>query len=95
MATSRGSINEVQRFFRVQTVRFTWDTTSGMKIAFDFQNYVTARAPSLGVDGDPGSVTTETVPGRHSNVLTLDEISITGRGPLTLDEISITGEVPE
>jgi hypothetical protein len=44
VATSRGLINELQSFFRVQNVKFNWDWQSGVKIDFDFQNYVIARA---------------------------------------------------
>jgi hypothetical protein len=40
LATSRAT--ELQRFFRVANVRFTWGT-SGLSLAFDYQNYVEAR----------------------------------------------------
>ena len=43
VASSRGQIQEMQRFFRVSTARFTWDAASGIKIDFDFQNYVVSR----------------------------------------------------
>lgn len=39
VATSRGQIQEIQRFFRVSTVKFGWSDT-GVQIDFDFQNYV-------------------------------------------------------
>lgn len=42
VATSRGQVQELQRFFRVSNVKYQWDK-SGMKIAFDFQNYVEVR----------------------------------------------------
>jgi hypothetical protein len=44
VATARGQIGELQRFFRVETVKFNWNKDSGVKIAFDFQNYVVVRA---------------------------------------------------
>jgi hypothetical protein len=44
VATARGQVGELQNFFRVQTVKFNWDAASGVKLAFDFQNYVVARA---------------------------------------------------
>jgi hypothetical protein len=43
VATARGQVAELQRFFRVETVKFSWSTT-GVKIGFSFQNYVVARA---------------------------------------------------
>ena len=42
VATSRGALAELQRFFRVQNVKYDWDDT-GIKLAFDFQNYVVPR----------------------------------------------------
>lgn len=42
VATSRGMIQEVQRFFRVSTVKYAWDG-QGIRIDTDFQNYVVAR----------------------------------------------------
>jgi hypothetical protein len=44
VATARGQVAELQRFFRVQNVKFNCDAQSGVKISFDFQNYVVARA---------------------------------------------------
>jgi hypothetical protein len=44
VATARGEVTELQNFFRVQNVKFAWDADSGVKINFDFQNYVVARA---------------------------------------------------
>ena len=43
VATAQGSVAEVQRFFYVNTVRFTWENGSGVQVAFDFQNYVEVR----------------------------------------------------
>ena len=44
VATARGQVAELQSFFRVQNVKYAWDKDSGIKISFDFQNYVVARA---------------------------------------------------
>lgn len=43
VATSRGQIQEVQRFFRVTNVKFSWDSKTGVATTFDFQNFVVAR----------------------------------------------------
>lgn len=51
-ATSRGQVQELQRFFRVSSVTYTWSET-GVKIGFDFQNYVVARS-DVTRPGDPG-----------------------------------------
>lgn len=58
VATSRGQIQELQRFFRVSTVRFSWND-SGVSIQFDFQNYVVSRA-DVPREGDPGAPRTST-----------------------------------
>jgi hypothetical protein len=39
LATSRGLINEVQGFFRVSAVHYTWGA-DGLVIDFDFQNFI-------------------------------------------------------
>lgn len=43
VATSRGQIQEVQRFFRVTTVKYSWESKTGVSTSFDFQNFVVAR----------------------------------------------------
>lgn len=43
VATNRGEVAELTRTFRTSTVRFDWDASTGVSIAFDFQNYVEAR----------------------------------------------------
>jgi hypothetical protein len=68
VATSRGNIQQVQRFFRTSTVKFDW-STKGLKISFDFQNYIVVRDQ---IDGSQvtgaitsfskGSLQTKTVP---------------------------------
>lgn len=52
VATARGSIAEVQRFFRTSTVRFDWAKDDGITIGFDFANYVVARN-EFALPGDP------------------------------------------
>ncbi len=42
VATSRGQVAELQRFFRVANVKFSWGL-EGVEITFDFQNYVVIR----------------------------------------------------
>lgn len=42
VATSRGAIQQVQRFFRTSTVKYAW-SEKGIKIDFDFQNYIVVR----------------------------------------------------
>lgn len=44
VATARGQVAELQRFFRVETVKFNWSSESGLKIGCSFQNYVVSRA---------------------------------------------------
>lgn len=43
VATARGQILELQRFFRVASVKFGWNAKAGVDIACDFQNYFVAR----------------------------------------------------
>jgi hypothetical protein len=43
VATARNQVMELQRFFRVANVKYSWSTTTGIEIQFDFQNYVQAR----------------------------------------------------
>lgn len=43
VATTQNRIAELQRFFRVATVRYDWTAERGVAVAFDFQNYVVAR----------------------------------------------------
>jgi len=44
VATARGQVAELQRFFRVSHVSFAWSVTDGVKVSFDFQNFIEARA---------------------------------------------------
>lgn len=63
VATSRGQIQELQRFFRVQTVKYDWGANDGIKIAFDFQNFIVARAEvDADVSDQPGSAVRRSVP---------------------------------
>lgn len=70
-ATSRGQIQELQRFFRVSSVHYTW-SEDGVKIAFDFQNYVVARN-DVRREGDP-----EWPRLAEGRQITLDPIEIRG-----------------
>lgn len=78
VATARGQIQELQRFFRVSTARYDW-STQGIKIAFDFQNFVVVRNEVGSVGTDPGTLNRGEVPTRAGRVLTLDTINIVGR----------------
>lgn len=49
VACARGQVVELQSYFRVDTVSFSWDAKSGVQSEFDFKNYVEAR---YGVDAD-------------------------------------------
>lgn len=42
VATARGQIAEIQRYFRVSNVHYDWSDT-GLSISFDFQNYFVQR----------------------------------------------------
>lgn len=43
VATTRNQVEELQRFFRVSNISFTWGVSDGLKVAFDFQNFIEAR----------------------------------------------------
>lgn len=43
VATARGTVVELQTFFRIATVKYEWDTKTGVEITADFQNYFTHR----------------------------------------------------
>ena len=43
VATARGTISQLARTFRVGTVKYSWDSDSGLALDFDFQNYVELR----------------------------------------------------
>jgi len=75
VATARGQVQELQRFFRVSTVRYDWSTT-GIKIAFDFQNFVVVRSEVGTVSSAPGTLDSRSVPTRRS--INLDVINIVG-----------------
>lgn len=51
-----------QRFFRVSNVKYSWTNTSGIKVVFDFQNYVVARNEAGSVSTSDGSVVKRKVP---------------------------------
>jgi len=51
VASARGAIIELQSVFRVCNVKLDW-SSSGLAIAFDFQNYIEARSNVLSSTGE-------------------------------------------
>ena len=43
VACARGAVKELQSFFRVCNVKYSWDASSGIGVDADFQNFVEAR----------------------------------------------------
>lgn len=74
VATSRGQIAEIQRFFRVANAKFTWGA-EGVEIAFDFQNYVVVRN-QVGDQLLGEGATQRTTSGTHEE---LEPTSVLGR----------------
>lgn len=64
VATTRGVVQEIQSFFRVQNVRYSW-SGEGISIDFDFQNYVVARNQVVNASPDAGEAVSTTVPRRR------------------------------
>lgn len=48
LATSRGSINRIQNFFRISSVSYTFEGDSGIAVSAEFQNYFVIRNDLLG-----------------------------------------------
>jgi hypothetical protein len=46
VSTARGTVQSLQRYFRASSVNFDWNAQSGVKIDFDFQNYIEVRFKS-------------------------------------------------
>lgn len=67
VATTRGLIYEVQRFFRVANVKKDWSSDKGIKITFDFQNYVVPRFQVGEISTDPGTLQATTVPATRTS----------------------------
>jgi hypothetical protein len=44
VATARGSIEQLERPFRVDNVKYSWSNENGVTINFDFQNYIVSLA---------------------------------------------------
>lgn len=61
VTTARGGNSAVQRFFRVQTVKYSW-STSGVKVSFDFQNYFVTRSQTENASATPGTASTISTP---------------------------------
>lgn len=65
VATARGQVTELQRFFRVETVKINWSSENGIKIGFSFQNYVVARAQEgATASNKPGEAVSKAVGGQ-------------------------------
>jgi hypothetical protein len=89
VATSRGAIQEIPAFFRVQNVKFTWSCDAGIGIDFDFQNYVIpifGTAPQAATATGAAS-TSGANPRRRRRVVTV----YSGGTVQALEPISITG----
>jgi hypothetical protein len=65
VVTSRGGLTQMQRFFRVQTVKYAW-STSGIKVSFDFQNYFVARMQTAEDTSKPGAAVVVQTPSKPS-----------------------------
>jgi hypothetical protein len=53
VATARGQVAELQRWFRTSNVKYDWNADKGVGISFDFQNYFVQRfnvGASVGTD---------------------------------------------
>ncbi len=66
VSTARGQVAELQRFFRVETVKYSW-SDKGLKIGFSFQNYVVARAGQADTaSSQPGAALSKATAGARS-----------------------------
>jgi len=63
VSTARGQIQEIQSFFRVQNVSYSWGD-GGISVNFDFQNYVVSRNQIESADPAPGVAVERTAPRR-------------------------------
>lgn len=63
VGTQRGQFAELQAYFRVANVRYNWDE-EGVKISFDYQNYIVPRNQVGRASTAPGSLQVSQVPGR-------------------------------
>ena len=53
VATARGLVFELSTYFRVSTVRLNWSSDSGVKISFDFHNYIEVTQQERSIDDLP------------------------------------------
>jgi len=60
VACARGQVVELQSYFRVDIVNYTWDAKSGVQVEVEFKNYVEARS---GIDADHVNESTPTKEG--------------------------------
>jgi len=77
VATSRGMILELQRSFRVASVRKDWDSERGLAMSFDFQNYYVPRYGYANRVGQPVGATVYT---RETPTKAPDAVGIPGPG---------------
>jgi len=67
VATARGQVLELQRFFRVSNVKYEWDVEKGMDVSFDFQNYFVHRYGSVNTtENIPTAAPTRSVSARRT-----------------------------
>jgi hypothetical protein len=57
--SSRNYVAELQNVFRVSNVKYDWDIETGVKVAFDFANYVRARAEVTPIPKQSTAATTK------------------------------------
>lgn len=79
VATSRGQVNELQRYFLVTTTKFVW-SDKGIKISFDFTNYVVAR---WSTNANEGFEPTQTITIEDDHPITLRRPTPRSRRPPT------------
>jgi hypothetical protein len=63
VATARGQVQQLQKFFRVQTVKYNW-SDNGIKVSFDFQNYFVPRNQVESASPTPGAAVAKSTPGK-------------------------------
>lgn len=95
VATTRGVVSELQSFFRVANVKFTW-SDKGVSTSFDFQNYVIAiydtTTAEQAASPQPTGTATNAAAGRRrrSRVEVLPEIAVVGDAQGTQRNIGAT-----
>jgi hypothetical protein len=62
VASARGQIGAFSPYFYTSNVRYSWDAASGIAVAFDFYNYVEARAAAA-ASADPSATSKPSLTG--------------------------------